>query len=863
MTVSLEVCAILTLLLAGYSLGHYFCAGVFLLARRDRGRGREALPEDDSTARAEPVAILIPARNEGERALRAITSLLQQDHRGELDIQLLLKDPTDTTVPLLKSLYPGAAGALDAAMTPSAVELSRAPGRVVSVVFTGADPKAEKINHVVPRLAAPWVAILDADHQAEPAWIRTSLRLLREKNARVIQGRRAPISARGFFSLWDSLHQHIGCELFNAAFGWLGLTVFFTGTTAVIETALLRENPLTDCITEDVDFSYTVALQGERILANPHAGSSEETSPNLYSFLARRRRWSNGHTSTFLRHLRQLPGSPLGVKERVQFLYHGTHYLVSVLVFALHLAIGLVFVRSLPATSVAAAVAASLLAGGWITRSQRTLGAGARAVEVAVLFAWFFPAVVIAMNCAQAFLVNDLSRTALALPSFVQVLGLVGLFAPLAVLLVGLAGFGQLGAGTLLAVLASWPLAFYLDISGVLLGTSDWLTGRARWRPVSRALPAGVAEAVTVAGSADLLATRHIKESWRVGDLFATSREALTMRFNALTRPSRLALAGSLAAIVGLGVFWQPGSHLGAAEGACTAMQQDDYPWIVPLKKLAGYCGDHQTDKATRTGSFKLVHQDDFASIDPGYWDRVDATFPCNLSSFVPENAAAEPGKGLALTLEHRAAGGKDYASGEIATKNLHDAKFTYGRFETVMKPVKDPGVITAFFLYRFDPWQEIDAEILGRDPTKLLVNVYYNPGEEGDLYNYGYRGTPVLVDLGFDASKDFHHFSIEWEKDEIRWLVDDKLVHVRRDGRPTPIPHLPMRLHASLWPNCSRELVGPFGADGLPARAEFRSISISAWHPSPLPNFVGRLDSLFSSKDSGEEWRHTASWVR
>ncbi len=28
------------------------------------------------------------------------------------------------------------------------------------------------------------------------------------------------------------------------------------------------------------------------------------------------------------------------------------------------------------------------------------------------------------------------------------------------------------------------------------------------------------------------------------------------------------------------------------------------------------------------------------------------------------------------------------------------------------------------------------------------------------------------------------------WEADEIRWFVDDRLIHVRRDGRPTPIPH-------------------------------------------------------------------------
>ena len=35
------------------------------------------------------------------------------------------------------------------------------------------------------------------------------------------------------------------------------------------------------------------------------------------------------------------------------------------------------------------------------------------------------------------------------------------------------------------------------------------------------------------------------------------------------------------------------------------------------------------------------------------------------------------------------------------------------------MKPAKADGIITAFFLHRDNPWQEIDVELLGRDTTK------------------------------------------------------------------------------------------------------------------------------------------------
>jgi len=853
MTTTLAVCALLTTLLSVYSLGHYLCAAVFLLARA-RKRTFTERPTD-------AVAVLVPAKNEAERALRAITSILAQDHAGPVEVYLLIKDQSDSSIPFLKSMYPGA----DFDRAPGAtVELSRADGRSVTVAYTGSDPKSDKVNWMTNRLSTKYLAILDADHQADADWLRTSICLLHEQNARIIQGRRAPISARGLFPLWDSLHQHIGCELFNAAFTKLGLTVFFTGTTAVMETSLLRDNPLTECLTEDIDFSYTIVLDGARIIDNPYSGSSEETSPDLYSFLARRRRWSNGHTSSFLGHLAQLRESEkIGFLQRFQFLYHGSHYLVSVVVFVLHLAIGLFFIQALSTPSQLAAMLASLLLGARIARKQRTIGLAARAVDVTVVFGWIFPAMVIAMNLTQAFIINDISRANLPIPYVLQAVGLIGLGAPLIVLLIGLAKFRQLSAGTFIAVVATYPVAFYLDICGVLLGMADCLTGRGRWRPVSRApAEALVLQAIGPIGPTALLPTFHIKESWRLSVLVTSSGSTMRARVRSMTRPSRLILGAVLLAIFCVGVLYAPDSHIEVAQGNCQALDHDGEPWIVPAKKLEGYCGTPgPISHATRTGTFTLLRDDDLATVDATFWERLDSTFFCNLAQFRPENAITVPGAGLKLALEHKATPEREYSSGSISTKK-DGGQFTYGRFETVMKPAKTSGVITAFFLYRFDPWQEIDTEFLGKDTTKLLVNVYYNPGQVGDLYNYGMLGTPVLIDLGFDASLDFHRYAIEWEADEIRWFVDDRLVHVRHEGRPTPIPHLPMRLFVNLWPCCSEKLAGPFAPGETPSTAEVKNVSVFKWSPSPLPNFLSRFDALFSS-DGPAEWRKKAKWIQ
>ena len=111
----------------------------------------------------------------------------------------------------------------------------------------------------------------------------------------------------------------------------------------------------------------------------------------------------------------------------------------------------------------------------------------------------------------------------------------------------------------------------------------------------------------------------------------------------------------------------------------------------------------------------------------------------------------------------------------------------------------------------------------------RLLVNVFYNPGTEGAKFDYGYRGTPAAVPLGFDASEAAHRFTIEWDPCEIRWFVDGELVHRRAAWNPTPIPDLPMTLHVNTWPTRSRELAGRLALRSLPASAIVRSIAVDA----------------------------------
>jgi len=145
------------------------------------------------------------------------------------------------------------------------------------------------------------------------------------------------------------------------------------------------------------------------------------------------------------------------------------------------------------------------------------------------------------------------------------------------------------------------------------------------------------------------------------------------------------------------------------------------------------------------------------------------------------------------------------------------------------------PGVVTGFFLHRDSPRQEIDVEIVGKWSERLLVNVFYNPGDEGAKFDYGYRGAPSMIELGFDASESPHRFAIEWGPGAIRWLVDDQLIHERVNWDPTPIPRLPMTLHVNTWPSRSRELAGRLADGRLPATAVVSSIAVEAIAPNPM----------------------------
>ena len=246
----------------------------------------------------------------------------------------------------------------------------------------------------------------------------------------------------------------------------------------------------------------------------------------------------------------------------------------------------------------------------------------------------------------------------------------------------------------------------------------------------------------------------------------------------------------------------------------------DDSPWVLSPSSNWLPAPNGSRPNGAAGAIIAQASMKEASTLFPG----ITETFPGNRASFVPEGLRHGT-EGVRLEIDAIESEVRPYRSGAFASVR----SFGHGRFEAEIKAAPGSGMITGFFLHRAAPRQEIDIEFAGADPWRMLVNVYFNPGDDGTDMSFGYRGSPCHIDLGFDATTDFHRYAIDWRPGRLTWLVDGKVAHQRVGWDPTPIPHLRMRLHANLWAPRSVELAGPVDEFALPASAVVRNVLVRA----------------------------------
>ena len=187
---------------------------------------------------------------------------------------------------------------------------------------------------------------------------------------------------------------------------------------------------------------------------------------------------------------------------------------------------------------------------------------------------------------------------------------------------------------------------------------------------------------------------------------------------------------------------------------------------------------------------------DSFDSYDTTFWNSSDFAVASSWNQTAWEADYVQLGGGaLTLGLDGADKAGKPFTGAEVQSRDY----FGYGSFEMSLKTSGESGTVSAFFLYTgeyfgADKHNEIDFEFLGNNPTQVSINYYY---DDDKLANH----IEEDIELGFDASADFHDYRIDWAPDAIRWFVDDRLFYeVRGENAPLPIPDEQMRVMTSLW---------------------------------------------------------------
>jgi endo-1,3-1,4-beta-glycanase ExoK len=184
--------------------------------------------------------------------------------------------------------------------------------------------------------------------------------------------------------------------------------------------------------------------------------------------------------------------------------------------------------------------------------------------------------------------------------------------------------------------------------------------------------------------------------------------------------------------------------------------------------------------------------------IDESHWYIADGwTNGAHQSCEWRRDALSTDNKMLLLTLSDKSGKVRPIGCPAIQYKK----KTGFGRYEARMRTAAGSGLNTAFFTYAGLPnagpiHDEIDFEFIGKQPDTVDITIWTN-GKSSP--------TPAIrVPLGYDASRDFHNYTIEWLPDAVRFYADNKLIYETK--KSDPIPSHPGYLYFSLWSGSKME---------------------------------------------------------
>ncbi|KAI9142591.1 concanavalin A-like lectin/glucanase domain-containing protein [Paraphysoderma sedebokerense] len=159
------------------------------------------------------------------------------------------------------------------------------------------------------------------------------------------------------------------------------------------------------------------------------------------------------------------------------------------------------------------------------------------------------------------------------------------------------------------------------------------------------------------------------------------------------------------------------------------------------------------------------------------------------------DNAEVKDGN-LVLTLKYNEGQKRGHGATIVTTRWLQ-----YGTVSARIKTSAGMGVVNSFItktVVSDTEGDEIDFEMIGAKPWEVQTNFYTN----GELdYTRGNKTDMRTLNNGaFDASSDYHIYTINWTPTETTWAVDGKVIRTLSKATSDKFPTANQRVWFSIW---------------------------------------------------------------
>ncbi|KAG0307068.1 hypothetical protein BGZ97_000518 [Linnemannia gamsii] len=192
-----------------------------------------------------------------------------------------------------------------------------------------------------------------------------------------------------------------------------------------------------------------------------------------------------------------------------------------------------------------------------------------------------------------------------------------------------------------------------------------------------------------------------------------------------------------------------------------------------------------------------------------------DETGPARWSCNYIAQSVTSTSQGTSIAIGRKSSK-KPYSCGELISR---ETNLDYGRYSVDMISTNTKGHVSGFFLIAPNGASEIDIELTGLNSMVGWMNVW----KDGKQH-------PVKIPLGFDASKGWHTYTIEWRKEFLAWYVDGKQVY-KQSAVATLDPRKNLyKLALNSWTNAVENDGGWAGRFNLPSggkevKTQFRNL--------------------------------------